>query len=114
LVIRRGEIYWVELGQPRGSRPAKTRPVLVVQADPYNFSGLATVLALVVTSNTALAEMPGNVFLPAAATGLPRDSVVNVTAMVTLDKVDLDDPIGEVPARLLREVDQGLRLVLSL
>ncbi len=114
MVIRRGEIYWVDLGQPRGSRPARMRPVLVVQSDPYNASRLATVLAVVVTSNTALAAMPGNVFLPSASTGLPRDSVVNVTAMVTLDKDDLEDPVGDVPAPLMREVDEGLRRVLSL
>src|SRR6266568_6394172 len=82
LVIRRGEIYWVDLGQPRGSRPAKTRPVLVVQADPYNASRLATVVAVVLTSNTSLAAMPGNVFVPAATSGLPWDSVANVTALI--------------------------------
>jgi mRNA interferase MazF len=113
-VIRRAEIYWVDLGQPRGSRPATTRPVLVVQSDPYNASQLATVLAVVLTSNTALAAMPGNVFLPSASCGLPRDSVVNVTAIITLDKEDLEDPVGEVPKQLMREVDQGLRRVFGL
>jgi mRNA interferase MazF len=113
LVIRRGEIYWVDLGPPTGSRPAKTRPVLVVQSDPYNSSHLATVLAVVLTSNTALAAMPGNVFLPSASSGLSRDSVVNVTAIITLDKADLEDPVGEVPASLMREVDHGLRRVLG-
>jgi mRNA interferase MazF len=113
LVIRRGEIYWVDLGQPRGSRPAKTRPVLVVQSDPYNASQLATVLAVVLTSNTAFAAMPGNVFVPSAFSGLPLDSVVNVTGMITLDKEDLEDAVGDVPAALMREVDQGLRRVLG-
>ena len=113
-MIRRGEIYWVDLGQPGGSRPAKTRPVLVVQSDPYNASQLATVLADVLRSNTALAAMPGNVFLPSASSGLPRDSVVNVTALMTLDKEGLRDPVGQVPAPLMREVDQGLRRVLGL
>jgi len=113
-VIRRGEIYWVDLGQPRGSRPARTRPVLVVQSDPYNASQLTTVLAVVLTSNTALAAMPGNVFVPAVAAGLPRDSVVNVTAMITLDKDDLEDAVGSVPAPLMREVDHGLRRVFGL
>jgi mRNA interferase MazF len=113
VVIRRGEIYWADLGRPAGSRPAKTRPVLVVQSDPYNASQLATVLVAVVTSNTALAAMPGNVFVPAAASGLPRDSVVNVTALITLDKNDLEDPVGDMPPSLLREVDQGLRRVLG-
>jgi Growth inhibitor len=68
-VIERGGIYWVDLGAPVGSRPAKRRPVVVISAQTYNQSRLATVVALVITSNTELAAMPGNVFLPAAATG---------------------------------------------
>jgi mRNA interferase MazF len=114
VVISRAEVYWADLGQPSGSRPAKRRPVLVVQSDPYNASRLATVLAAVITSNTALATMPGNVFLPATTTGLPRDSVVNVTALVTLNKTDLTDRVGDVPPSLMYEVDHGLRRVLGL
>jgi mRNA interferase MazF len=114
LVISRAEIYWADLGAPTGSRPAKRRPVLVVQSDPYNASRLATVLATVITSNTALASMPGNVFLPATATGLPRDSVVNVTAIVTLNKTDLTDRVGNLSPSLMHEVDRGLRRELDL
>ncbi len=114
MVIERGDIYWAELGPPVGSRPAKRRPILVIQADEYNISRLATVLAAVVTSNTALATMPGNVFLPDSATGLPRDSVVNVTALVTLNKSDLRDRVGTTPASLMQGVDHGLRRVLDL
>jgi mRNA interferase MazF len=113
-VIRRGELYWVDLGQSISSRPAKRRPVVVVQSDAYNASRLATTLVVVVTSNTALAGMPGNVFLPAAITGLPRDSVVNVTAIVTVDKENLEERAGEVPPAFMREVDQGLRRVLGI
>lgn len=113
-MIKRADIYWADLGQPSGSRPAKRRPVLVIQSDPYNASRLATVLAAVVTSNTALAAMPGNVFLPATATGLPRDSVVNVTALVTLNKNDLTERVGDVPASLMHEVNLGLRRVLGI
>jgi len=112
-VIRRGDIYWVYLGDPVGSRPAKRRPVLVVQSAPYNASRLATVVAVAVTSNTGLAAMPGNVFLPAVSTGLRRDSVANVTAVVTLNKHELDGPAGRVPAALMRELDDGLRRVLG-
>ena len=72
-MIRRSEIYWVDLGPASGSRPAKRRPVLVIQSQPYNDSRLATVLAAVVTSNTALADLPGNVLLPATVTGLPGE-----------------------------------------
>ncbi len=113
-MIARGGIYWADLGEVAGSRPAKRRPVLVVQSDAYTASDLATVQGVVITSNTSLAAMPGNVFLPAPVTGLRRDSVANVTALVTLDKADLVRQAGEVPAYLLDEVDQGLRRVLDL
>lgn len=113
-MIERGGIYRVDLGPVVGSRPAKRRPVLVIQSDSYNSSRLATVLAAVITSNTSLAVMPGNVFLPAAATGLPQDSVVNVTALVTLDKTDLAEQVGQVPEALLTEVARGLRRILDL
>jgi mRNA interferase MazF len=110
----RGDVCWAELGEPRGSRPAKRRPVLVIQADPYNDSKLSTTLVAVITSNTGLAAMPGNVFLPAVASGLPKDSVLNVTALVTLDKADLDQPVGRLPSSLMTEIDRGLRRVLGL
>ena len=113
-MIERGAIFWADLGAPVGSRPAKRRPVLIISADTYNKSRLATILVAVITSNTALATMPGNVFMPASATGLPRDSVVNVTALATLDKTDLTDRAGTAPPALLDEVGRGLRQVLSL
>jgi mRNA interferase MazF len=110
----RGDVCWADLGEPKGSRPAKRRPVLVIQADPYNTSKLNTTLAAVITSNTARAAMPGNVFLPAVASGLPKDSVLNVTALVTLDKTDLGSPVGKLPSSLMTEIDRGLRRVLGL
>jgi len=113
-VIERGAIYWVDLGEPRGSRPAKRRPVLVVQTAAFNASRLNTTIALVITSNTALAAMPGNVFVPATASGLPRDSVVNVTAPVTLNKTDLTGPAGRLPTSLMENVERGLQRVLGL
>lgn len=115
-MIERGAIHWVDLGDAHGSRPAKRRPVLVVQADHFNVSRLNTTLAVVITSNTANAAMPGNVFLPASATGLPKDATVNVTSLVTLNKVDLEqcESIGHLPDYLMVDVDSGLRLVLDL
>ncbi|HWB38542.1 MAG TPA: type II toxin-antitoxin system PemK/MazF family toxin [Rugosimonospora sp.] len=113
-MIARGSVHWADLGEADGSRPAKRRPVLVVQAASYNTSRLATVIVAVITSNTALATMPGNVFLPAVVTGLSRDSVVNVTALATLNKDDLGRATGAVPERLMIQVDQGLRQVLAL
>jgi mRNA interferase MazF len=114
VVIQRGDLYWADLGPAAGRRPVERRPVLVVQAASYNKSRLGTVLAAVITSNTELAAMPGNAFLPAPATGLPRDSVVNVTALVTLNKTDLSERIGTTPLALMREVDRGLRRILDL
>ena len=113
-MTERGTICWADLGEARGSKAAKLRPVLVIQSDPFNASRLNTTIAAVMSSNTALAAMPGNVFLPAALSGLPRDSVINVTALVTLDKSDLDEEVGHVPASLMTEVDRGLRRVLGL
>ena len=112
-MIERGGIHWVDLGEPRGSRPGKRRPVLVVQSDSYNTSRPGTVIVVVITSNTALAALPGNVFLPASATGLPKDCAVNVTAVVTLDRTDLDEPIATLPAYLMHDVAGGLRRVLD-
>jgi mRNA interferase MazF len=113
-VTERGSICRADPGGPRGSRPAKRRPVLVIQSDPFNASRLSTTIAAVITSGTALAAMPGNVFVPAAVSGLPGDSVVNVTALVTLDKTDLGEPAGRLPASLMNDVDRGLRRGLGL
>ena len=110
----RGSICWADLGEAHGSKPAKRRPVLVIQSDPFNASRLNTTIAAVITSNTALAVIPGNVFLPAAVSGLPKDSVINVTALATLDRTDLEEPAGYAPASLMEEVDRGLRRVLGL
>jgi mRNA interferase MazF len=113
-VTRRGAICWADLGEARGSRPAKRCPVLVIQSDPFNSSRLNTIIAAVITSNTALAAMPGNVFIPAAVSALPKDSVVNITALVTLNKADLEAPVGQMPDSLMDEVGPGLRRVLGL
>jgi mRNA interferase MazF len=110
----RGDVCWADLGEPKGSKPAKRRPVLVIQAGPYNASRLNTTLVAVITSNTALAAMPGNVFLPAVASGLPKDSVLNITALATIDKADLDPPVGRLPSSLMTQIDRGLRRVLGL
>jgi mRNA interferase MazF len=114
VVIQRGGVYWADLGEASGSKPAKRRPVLVIQSGPFNASRLSTTVAAVITSNTRLAAMPGNVFIPAAATGLPRDSVVNVTALVTLGKTDIGSQVGHLPESLMDDVDRGLRRVLIL
>jgi mRNA interferase MazF len=113
-VTERGSICWADLGEARLSRPAKRRPVLVIQSNPFNASRLNTTIAAVITSNTALAAMPGNVFLPAPVSGLSKDSVINVTALITLHKGDLEEPVGYAPASLMDDVDRGLRRILGL
>ncbi len=114
MVVERGEIWWVDLGEPRGSAPALRRPVVIVQAAPFNRSQLRTVICAALTTNTRLASMPGNVLLPASETGLRQDSVANVTQLVTVDRAHLEERTGQVPGWLMTEVDRGLRRVLGL
>jgi mRNA interferase MazF len=113
MVIARGAIYWVDLGEQVASAPAKRRPVLVVQSNSFNSSQIATVVVAVITSKIRVAEFPGNVFVPATSSGLPRDSVVNVSQLVTLDRSRLGDRLGELPKYLVSDVDAGLRQVLA-
>lgn len=111
-VVARGEIFRVNLGPPVTS--AEPRPAVVVQSDHFTSSRLATVIVAAVSSNTALADRPGNVFLPASSTGLATDSVLDVTALATIAKGDLIEKVGAVPPYLLAELDGGLRTVLGL
>jgi mRNA interferase MazF len=113
-VIRRGELWWADLGAPRASAPALRRPVLVVSSDAYNRSHIATVVCVTVTSNLLLGAAPGNVTLAAGKGGLPKESVVNVSQVITLDKSDLEERLGILDRRTLRSVETGLRLVLGL
>lgn len=112
--IQRGEIWWADLPEPRRSEPGYRRPVLVVQADSFNLSRIQTAIVAAITSNIELAGAPGNVLLPSRAVGLPGDSVVNVSQLVTLDRSFLTEHAGTLPPRLQRSVDEGLRMVLQL
>ena len=109
-----GEIWWADLPELGGSAPGYRRPVVVVQANEFNQSRIQTVVVAAVTSNTRLAAAPGNVSLDKSATGLPRDSVVNVSQILTLDKRALTQKAGMLRGAKLREVQDGLRLVLAL
>jgi mRNA interferase MazF len=116
-VIERGDVYWIDLGDPgeASHRPAKPRPVVVVQDDAYNRSRLATVVVVSLTSNLAAAAKPGSVLLAAADTGMGRDCVANVTQVSTVSRYELVEPrAGRVPAPAMREVDAGLAAVLGL
>ena len=112
--MTRGEIWWADLPEPRGSEPGFRRPVLIIQADSFNRSGIRTVIVAVITSNLRLVDAPGNVLLPALVTGLPRDSVVNVSQLLTLDRLFLTELVDKLSGRLLTDVETGLRLVLAL
>ena len=113
-MIRRGELWWADLGPPRGSAPARRRPVLVVSADAWNRSRIDTVTCVAVTTNLRLADAPGNVLLPGGAGGLEEDSVANVSQIVTLDKEWLTERIGALDHALSGRVDTGLRRALDL
>ena len=95
-MIRRGKIWWANLPDPSGSEPGYRRPVLIVQSDDFNLSRIATIMAVVITSNTRLAQAPGNVLLPHKTTGLLKDSVANVSQVITIDKNFLTERIAEV------------------
>ncbi|MBI2509880.1 MAG: type II toxin-antitoxin system PemK/MazF family toxin [Betaproteobacteria bacterium] len=112
--MRRGEIWWASLPEPSGSGPGFRRPLLIVSANSFNESRINTVVAAVITSTLRLADAPGNVRLPARGMGLAKPSVVNVSQIITVDKAFLTERVGRVPPRLLADVDEGLRLVLSI
>lgn len=113
-MIERGEIWWAELGDPMSSRPGFRRPMLIVQSDAFNRSRLRTVVAVVVTSNRRLVDAPGNVLLPAKVSRLPKDSIANVSQVITVDRDFLSARAGRVRGAILSDVESGLRLVLAL
>ena len=114
MVIQRGDIWWADLPEPVGSGPGYRRPVLVVQADLFTRSRIRTVIVAVITKNTALVNAPGNVFLPEQMSGLPLDSVINVSQIITLDKSLLTEYVSHLPSELMIQVDAGIRLVMGL
>ena len=112
--MTRGEIWIASLPAPRGSGPGYRRPVLIVSDDRFNASTIATVIVAVVTSNTDLANAPGNVLLRKREAGLPKASVVNVSQLYTLDRILLAELLGTLAAVRIDQVDAGLRLALGL
>lgn len=112
--MRRGDIWWADLGPPVGSSPGFRRPLLVVQCDPANRSSLATVVCVALTGNLSLARLPGNVAVDPDDSGLPAASVVNVSQVVTVDRDLLDARTGRLPPPIMRRVDVGLKRMLDL
>lgn len=112
--MRRGEVWWASLPEPRGSGPGIRRPVLVIQSDPFNESRINTVVVAVVTSNLRLAQAPGNVRLERRQSRLPRDSVINVSQILTIDKAFLTERVSLLRTEIIARVEVGLKLVLGL
>jgi mRNA interferase MazF len=113
LVIAQGEVWWADLAEPSACEPGFWRPVLVVQCDAFNRSRIATVVCVPLTSNLRWSRAPGNVYLEAVATGLPKDSVANVSQVVTLDRSVLDGRAGKLSDREVALVLAGIDVVLG-
>lgn len=113
MVIAQGEIWWVDLAEPVGSAPGFRRPVVVVQSDSFNRSRISTVVCVPLTSNLRWAKAPGNVALDSAATGLSKDSVANVSQIITLDRASLTERVGVLPESKLDLIIYGIDVVLG-
>jgi mRNA interferase MazF len=113
-VIRRGEIWWADFGEPSGSKPGYRHPALVLQRDEVNQSEISTVVVCTLTSNTRLAQAPGNTLLSRKVTGLPRLTVANASQIATLNKNDLVERVGTLSPSVMGRVDEGLRWFLKL
>jgi mRNA interferase MazF len=113
VVISQGEIWWADIEEPAGSAPGFRRPVLVVQSDAFNRSRISTVVCVPLTSNLRWADAPGNVPLDETATGLPKESVANVSQIITLDRTALTDVVGKLPDSKLELVLYGIDVVLG-
>lgn len=112
--MQRGEIWWAALPRPVGSGPGYSRPVVIVQSDRFNASGIQTIVAAAITKNTALAEAPGNVLVGRRESGLRTESVVNVSSLLSVDRSLFRERVGQLAGRTMAKVDDGLRLVLAL
>jgi mRNA interferase MazF len=112
-VTRQREVWWASLADPVGSEAALRRPVVVVQGDRFNASRIATVLCVPLTSQLRWADAPGNVLLNARSTGLPRDSVANVSLLVALSRDQLDERVGLIPERQLEQIFIGIDMALG-
>ncbi|HMP96916.1 MAG TPA: type II toxin-antitoxin system PemK/MazF family toxin [Kiritimatiellia bacterium] len=112
--MKRGEIWWASLGEPRASEPGYRRPVLILQSDEFNQSAIRTVICAIVSSNMNLAMAPGNVHVSSRSSGLPRPSVVNVSQVITVDKSMLIERVKSLDAQSMGQIEEGLKLILKL
>ncbi len=113
MVVRQGDVCWADLPDPTGSGPGFRRPIVVIQGDVLNQSRLATVVCVPLTSQRVWADAPGNVLLPADATGLPKDSVANASQVVAVDRAVLTECVGHLARRHLDLILAGLDVMLG-
>jgi mRNA interferase MazF len=113
LTIKQGDIYWVDLGIPKGSEPGYRHPHVVIQNNVYNMSKINTVVVCALTSNLRRAAAPGNVLLKEGEANLPKDSVVNISQIITVDKTDLIERIGSLSLSRMQQVIEGFKLLLE-
>ena len=111
--MKRGEIWWASMGEPRGSEPGYHRPVIIVSANEFNKSLIQTVIVVVITSNLRLVDAPGNFIILKKHSNLNKDSVVNVSQLITLDKSFLIEQAGKLNSKYISFLNEGVRLVLS-
>ena len=111
--VAQGDIWWADLPEPTGSGPGLRRPVVVVQGNPLNRSRIATTVCVPLTSNTIWASAPGNVPLLRKITGLPKDSVANVSLIIALDRSLLTERVGRLGSKQLAQILHGIDVVLG-
>lgn len=112
--MKKGEIWWASLDEPRGSEPGFRRPVVIVSSNEFNDSRINTVLAAVITSSLHLTGAPGNILLQRKTSKLAKDSVINVSQIITIDKSFLTEKVSKLNSQYLNALDEGLRVVLGL
>ncbi len=113
-MVVKGEVWWVDFGEPVGSEPGYRRPAVVVSSDRFNRSRIATVIVSAITSNLSLGQAPGNIFLDSAVTGLERDSVINVSQTLVVDRSRLVTCPGKLDRSTMIRLDESLRLLFDL
>ncbi len=113
MVVSQGDVFWADFGEPIGSQPGFVRPVVIVQSDAFNLSEIATVVVVPLTSNLGLVRFPGNISLSAKATGLPKESVANVSQVTTVDRVQLVERVGSLSRAKRGAVLDGISIVLG-
>lgn len=109
--IRQGQVYWIDFGPPAGSAPAERHPCVVVQTDIFNRSAIGTTVICLITSNLSRSKAPGNVLLKKGEANLPKESVVNVSQILTVDKAELVEWIGKLSSVAAAAVRDGLHLL---